>query len=149
MISVEGGMRTFKFGILLFVFSGLAASQQSTAPEAAEKAVRAVMSRASDGAYTSWDEKELDKLGDAAAVALTKVLREKDLNADEINQVLLILTLSFNAPEMIAIDADKQPRTALFILKCLDPLARDPDLKNRISETRIPLERMSKSYGVE
>jgi hypothetical protein len=140
----RNGMRTLKFGILLCIFSGLAASQEGTAPEAAEKAVQAVMSRASDGAYTSWDEKELDKLGDAAAVALTKVVGEKDLNPDEIKQVLLILTLSFNAPRMIAIEADKQPRTALFILKCLDRLARDPDLMNRISATRILLEQVSK-----
>ena len=73
-----------------------------------------MMSRASDGVYTSWDEKQLDKLGDAAAVALTKVVEGKDLAAEDIRQILLILTLSFNAPRMIAIEADKVHKNSVL-----------------------------------
>jgi MoxR-like ATPase len=137
-------MLALRFGLLVFLLSGLAVCQEGTASEAAENAVQTVMSRASDGVYTSWDEKQLDKLGDAAAVALTKVIGNNDLNPDEIRQVLLIITLSFNAPRMIAIEADRSPRTAFFVLKCLDHLAVDPDLRNRISETRALLEHVNK-----
>ena len=138
-------MRILSLGIVLFMFSGLGLCQDEPAPDAAEKAVQILMSRSSEGAYTSWDQKELDKLGDAGAVALTKVVGEKDLNPNEIRQALLTLTLSFDAPRMIAIEADRRPRTALFVLKHLDHLTSDQDLKNRISEERVRLEQMTKT----
>ena len=138
-------MRILSLGILLFMFSALAVCQDEPVPDAAEKAVQILMSRSSEGAYTSWDQKELGKLGDAGAVALTKVVGEKDLNPNEIRQALLTLMLSFDAPRMIAIEADRRPRTALFVLKHLDHLTSDPDLKNRISEERMRLEQMTKT----
>ena len=138
-------MRILSLGIVLFMFSGLGLCQDEPAPDAAEKAIQILMSRSSEGAYTSWDQKELGKLGDAGAVALTKVVGEKDLNPNEIRQALLTLMLSFDAPRMIAIEADRTPRTALFVLKHLDHLTSDPDLKNRISEERVRLEQMTKT----
>jgi hypothetical protein len=134
-------MRMLGLVLPVFLFLGLAVSQEATSPEAAEKAVQAAMSRASSGVYTSWDEKQLDKMGDAAAVALTKVVADKDLDPNEVRQALLILTLSFNAPRMIVIEADRSPRTALFVLKSLDSLVVDSDLKVRIRETRDLLEK--------
>ncbi len=141
------GMR-LRLGFLLLLFSSLAVCQQGAGSDAAEKAVQTVMSRASDGVYTSWDEKQLDKLGDAAAVALTKVVGGKDLNPNEIKQALLILTLSFNAPRIIATEADKNPRAAFFVLKCLDHVVvDDPDLRKRVLETRVLLEHVNTEIG--
>ena len=46
------GMRMLELVLPVFLFLGLAVSQEATSPEAAEKAVQAAMSRASSGVYT-------------------------------------------------------------------------------------------------
>jgi hypothetical protein len=94
--------------------------------------------------YTSSDATELNKLGDASAVALTKLLGGKELTSDEITQVVLIIRLSFNAPRMIEADSDVRPRTTLFVLKYLDNLPVSSALKQKIAEARAEVEKASK-----
>jgi hypothetical protein len=111
-------------------------------PEGAESIVVTIMSRASDGTYTSWDEKDLNRLGDASAVALTKVIGGRDLDSSEIRQALLVLSLSFDAPRLIARDSDRNPRSALFLLQYLKHLPADAELKGRIEQTEMSLKQV-------
>jgi hypothetical protein len=101
----------------------------------AEDVVRAILSRP-NGMYSSWDEKGLAKFGDAAAVALTKVLGEKDPSESEVRLCLVIIRASFWYPQGIVNESDRKPQTALFVLRRLESLQISPGLKDEIVETR-------------
>jgi hypothetical protein len=64
--------------------------------------------------------KQLLGMGDAAAVAITRVLAGERPEADTVDRILLIIEFSFDSPEAIADQADQRPRTALFVLASLD-----------------------------
>ncbi len=131
--------------ILVFLLGVSFAICQATTEEShAEHVIRIMMSRASEGLYTSWDEKELNKLGDASAEALTKVLGKKNLSSAEINQVVLILRLSFDAPGAIEVESDRRPKAALALLKQLNSLKVSPEASKRIRETREFVEHVGK-----
>jgi len=68
------------------------------------------------------------------------VLGGNGVTPKQINQVLLIVTLSFEAPKGIEIPADGQPRTTLFLLKYLECSTADPGLRAKIAETRALLQ---------
>jgi hypothetical protein len=110
--------------VLAIVFSvvisccALAQSEVTSEQQAAE-AVQRIMSRAHEGMYTSWDAKELARLGDQAAVALTRVIADRDLDTSEIKQALLVINLSFSAPRLVESEPNRHPRTAFFVLKYL------------------------------
>ena len=114
---------------------------QTTLDADAENSVGRLMSHAEDGTYTSWDQKDLNRLGDVAAVSLTKVVAGKNLRPSEIRQALLIITLSFNVPRLITRESDKTPRTAMFVLRYLEHLTIDPDLRHKIQETEASFEK--------
>ena len=134
-------MRTLFLTLLLAANATHARSQSTAGEPNAESVVTTVLSRAPDQMYTSWDAKQLNKLGDSSAVALTKVLGERShLSEEEATQVLLILRLSFNEPRMIKADADLQPRTALFVLNYLDDLPLSSELKQKIAAARAEIE---------
>jgi hypothetical protein len=128
--------------LLLVASSWGAQSQPAPSERSAESVVRTVLSRAPDQMYTSWDAKELNKLGDASAVALTKLLGGRShFTPEEVTQVLLILRLSFSEPRMIEADSDAQPRTALFVLNYLGELPLPSELKEKVAAARIEIER--------
>jgi hypothetical protein len=84
-------------------------------------------------------------MGDAAAVAITKVVSDKDLSPEDIEIILLVVRMSFAAPRIVEIRPDRQPRTTLFLLKYLDGLGIPPDLKRKIAETKRFVEQSAKS----
>ena len=90
--------------------------------------------------YKSTDQKELGWLGDASAVALTKIIGGKALDEADIRSILLIITLSYSAPRVVAAEADRQPRTTLFLLRCLDSSTTDTKLKQGVATTRAYVE---------
>ena len=49
---------------------------------------------------------------------------------------LLVMESSFADPSFVNIEADREPRTTLFVLKCFDSSTNDPALKKRIVEAR-------------
>lgn len=124
------------------VFSSIALCQTRTSPESE---IRRVMQ--SDG-YEGSDEKIIDRMGDRAALAITKVVGSKDLTADDINRILLIIHTSFAAPEIIEIESDRQPRTTLSVLKYLDSLPVSPELKIKIADTRKFVEQSAEAKSV-
>lgn len=82
------------------------------------------------------DQKVIGYMGDAAAVLVTKILAGRDLTSMNVDGALVVFQSSFADPGFVDIVADRQPRTALFVLKCFDSSTSDPALKKRIEETR-------------
>jgi len=101
-----------------------------------EGAVRQALAQANGGMYTSTVQKELERLGDASAVALTKIIGGKPLDEREVEAVLLILTLSYSDPHIVEIASDREPRTTLFLLHSLDLSTADPKLREKINAAR-------------
>ncbi|HYM11898.1 MAG TPA: hypothetical protein VEU62_14270 [Bryobacterales bacterium] len=88
------------------------------------------------GAIDGWTDKQLSRMGDAAAVAVTKLYGEKQFRADDVDGVLVVIHLSFSAPGIVETVSDREPRTTLFVLRYLDSFTADPTLKRRIAEER-------------
>lgn len=89
-----------------------------------------------DGISEGHDQKVIGRLGDASAVFVTKILSDKNLNSQTIDNVLEVLRGSFADPAFVADASDREPRTALFLLKYLDISTSDAVLKKRIADTR-------------
>src|SRR5579872_6539127 len=87
------------------------------------------------GTYDGITDKEVSRLGDAAAVAVTKAIGDKFLNqqaltASDIGNVLLVFHLAFAAPVIVANPSDRQPKTTLFVLQSLTALTNDSALRS-------------------
>lgn len=97
-----------------------------------ERTVRLALSDIARGIHSATVEK-LNRLGDASSVALTKIIASKKLSADDIDHALVVISMSFAAPQAIHEESDRQPRTTLFLLGYLDVLTNDPSLKRKIA----------------
>lgn len=125
--------------LALLLFSGIANCQ--TAPSSEQEIGRIMQS----SGYEGHDDKVIGRMGDAAAVAITKVIGDKDLTADDIERILLIIHMSFAAPRIIEVESDRQPRTTLFLLKYLDTLPTRRELRRKIAEMKGFVEQSLKS----
>jgi|SRR5712664_1869462 len=123
-------MKTLLIMVVSLVSCGITDGQTGNNPEA-------VIERMIDsGSFEGHDQKVIGPMGDAAAVALTKVLAGRTLRADQIDSSLLILNIAFADPSMVEIASDRKPRAALFVLQAFDHLVQEAALKQRIAETR-------------
>src|SRR5579864_2598201 len=53
-------------------------------------------------------EGPLNRGGDAAAIAITKVVGDKDIGSDGITRILLLIHMSYEAPRIIENQSDRQ-----------------------------------------
>ena len=90
-----------------------------------------------------WDIKAIARAGDAAAVSVTKLVGNRTLEKQQIESVLYVLKAAFSEPRSIESPENKEPNTALFILRYLDATTQDPSLKAKVSETRQSLQSLS------
>ena len=90
-------------------------------------------------------EGPLNRGGDAAAIAITKVVGDKDIGSDGITRILLLIHMSYEAPRIIENQSDRQPRTTLFVLKYLSTLPVSPELKKKIGDTEQFVKRATES----
>jgi len=97
-----------------------------------EQVIQRIVDR---GISEGQDHKIIGGMGDAAAVLITKILAGRSLGTANIDNVLVVLDSTFADPGMIAA-SDREPRTALFVLRCLDSSTTDTQLKQRIADTR-------------
>jgi hypothetical protein len=81
-------------------------------------------------------EKQIGCMGDAAAVTITKILAGKKLNVNDIDRVLIIITISFADPSFVKETSDREPKTTLFVLQYLDSSTTNQEVKNRIAGRR-------------
>ena len=113
--------------LLLFVSS--APGQTTLSPE---HVIRRIMET---GTIEGVDYKMIGELGDATAVAVTRVIAGRNVSKIEAGNVLIILKRAFADPRTVPIKSDREPRTTLFVLSWLESRA-DSELKVRILETR-------------
>jgi hypothetical protein len=85
------------------------------------------------GLLEGHDQKVIGGMGDAAAVIVTKVVGDKKLTTSQVDSVLIILNSAFGAVEA---SAEREPKTALFVLRCLESTTQDRGLLQRIDKTR-------------
>lgn len=116
----------------LFVLSVVSSSQVMTAEQVVRRTIES-------GISEGHDQKIIGRMGDAAAVTLTKVLAGKKLTSQDIDLSLTILGASFADLGSVDDASDRNPRTALFVLQRFDATAVDPQLKARIAEMRSRL----------
>jgi|SRR5882762_6718813 len=88
------------------------------------------------GLYEGHTQKLIGSMGDAAAVLVTKIFSQKNLSRSDIQKVLVILNSAFADPRFVSNVPDRQPRTTLFVLKYLESLTDDGELKTEIVRTR-------------
>jgi hypothetical protein len=126
-----------KISLAMCLFAGMGTAilpyrvlSQSTADEA----VRMALQQSDHGFYSSTGQKELERLGDASSVALTKVFADKALTKEDISHILLVIKLSYSFPETIQERGDRKPRTTLYLLRSLSFMTNDPKTNTEIRE---------------
>jgi hypothetical protein len=108
-----------------------------------EHVVKAALNPKSSVIYSGIMRKQLMPMGDAAAVAVTRVLAGERPQADAVDRVLLIIEFSFDSPEAIANQADQQPKTALFVLASLDQQHLSVEQRNHLVQLRKKLKSLA------
>ena len=104
-------------------------SSQTLSPE---QVIRRIIET---GTFEGQDQKIIGGMGDAAAIVVTRVLAGRAVGTAEIDSVLVVLDSCFADPSMVTA-ADREPRTALFVLRSMDSSTTDTKLKQRIADTR-------------
>jgi hypothetical protein len=127
--------------LLLALFCWIATGYSAPDQNEAEQTTRNALKHLSEKMYTSTDEKGLSRLGDAASVAITKIFAGHDIAPNEVDQVLSVISFSYDAPQAIQIDSDREPKTTFFVLKCLDSSTKDPELRGKIADTRTQVQK--------
>ena len=102
----------------------------------AEKTVQIAMTDAEKEGYSGVMQKSLSRLGDASAVAITKLLADKPLADTDIRSILLVVRLSCESPISVEEMAERQPRTTLYLLHSLSQATKDPKILTSIEETK-------------
>jgi hypothetical protein len=90
--------------------------------------------------YTVWDERILNRSGDLAAVAVMKSVPVQEMASPEkTRQILLILHLAFEAPQLIVGNSNRTPKEATLLLNKLErtEFGRQP---NVISNARFEVQ---------
>ncbi len=82
----------------------------------------------------------VNREGDAAAVALTRVISGRVLSPTEVRGCLAVLASAFARPLIVNNKLDREPRTALFVLGYLDSVTTDKELKRVIAATKSAIQ---------
>jgi hypothetical protein len=98
------------------------AQGQPREESASFKHVKETVSRLlSEPVYTAGDERLLNEAGDSAALAITKIVSDQEMNSPETGRrILLILHLAFETPQSITGRNNKTPNVALRLLDQLE-----------------------------
>ena len=132
---VEGYMRAWILALFLIAYPGVALTQDLTQNDA-EHSVRLLLNELSAGYITGFAEKPIARLGDAAAVAVTQIFADREPTATEMYNILDVVKIAFARPSIVALDSERLPRTTLLLLRYMDALIINPDLKAKIADTR-------------
>ena len=117
-----------------FFFLALSVSAQPQKTSTPEEAVSRIID---SGLLEGHDSKVIGGIGDAAAVAVTKILGGREPSAAQIDSVLIVLNMAFGG---VTSGPDAEPKTALFVLHQLELSTNDAQLRGRIAQTRSYVE---------
>jgi hypothetical protein len=109
---------------------------QATNLGSEEMIAKVIESGAIDGVV----DKQLSRMGDAAAVDVARIVAGRTLTSQEIDGVLAVLHLAFSRQEIVLTESDRTPRAALFVLQYLALVATDPGVKARAVKEREYME---------
>jgi hypothetical protein len=127
------------FAALLFASPTLSWCQSADLLDAQAIVHRALVQIAK-GAYNSENEKQVRRLGDAASVAFTKEIGDRQVKWTDIENFLFLVHEAFATPEAIQNQRDRKPKTSLFVLRSFDCLPVASELKRSIADTKNYLE---------
>jgi hypothetical protein len=113
---------------LAVILSALGNAQAGSDPE---RIIRRIVD---DGISEGHDQKVIGGLGDAGAVLLTKILADRDLTSNTIDNALVVIDSVFADSNLVETVDDRQPRTALLLLRYFDLSTNDAALKKRIAD---------------
>jgi hypothetical protein len=105
-----------------------------------ELIVHRALFQISKGAYNAEDEKQVRRLGDAASVAFTKEIGNRQMKWTDIENFLFLVHEAFATPSTIQNPRDRKPKTSLFVLQTLNHLPLTDELKRSIADTKVFLE---------
>ena len=88
------------------------------------------------GLFWGFDEKALSRGGDAGAVATTRILADRELTDAEVGALSGTTESCFRRLTWVWQAADREPRTALLLLRYLDYQARSPEVKTWIAQAK-------------
>ena len=84
----------------------------------------------------SWSQKRLVQLGDRVSVTILKILEPAELkDPQKVKSCLIVIRQAFAQPQMISVDADKDPRVTLFLLDYWKSQIADPEAQREIQST--------------
>jgi hypothetical protein len=115
----------------------LCESAESADPELI---VHRAWSQIAKGAYDAQSEKQVRRLGDAASVAFTKEIGNRQMTWTDIENFLFLVHEAFAAPQTIQNQRDRKPKTSLFVIQTLSRLPLTDELKRSIADARVFLE---------
>jgi len=123
--------------ILAMICSSCARSVASDEPGSFQMIQSAVLRVLHYPSYTAADEKTLNHAGDMAALAVISSLSVEEMKSPEKErQILLVLSLAFEAPQMIANSIDRKPTAALLLLDHLQETNYGGQKVNQIENVR-------------
>jgi hypothetical protein len=125
---------------VLFASPTLAWCQSAEAFDA-QLIVHRALFQLSKGSYDAENQKQLHRLGDAAAVAFTKEVGDRQLRFTDIENFLFLVHEAFAAPETIQNPRDRKPATSLFVLRNLHYPPLTDEFKRSSADTRVYLEK--------
>lgn len=105
-----------------------------------EATIRDALNPKSDFYGSGIMDKQLSRMGDAAAVAIAKVVAGKKIDQAMTDRLLVIIKTAFSAPKIVANESDRKPRAALFVLQLLERQSSNPKQRELILELRKDLE---------
>jgi len=123
--------------ILGMICSAWARSVASGEPDSFQMIQSAVQRVLHYPSYTTADEKTLNHAGDMAALAVMSSFSVDEMKSPEKErQILIVLSLAFEAPQMIAKDIDRRPTAALLLLDHLQATNYGGQTVNQIENIR-------------
>lgn len=134
-----------RFLLLVLAIAFPAIALQAQRPDnSPEATIRDALNPRSDFYGSGIMDKQLSRMGDAAAVAITKVLAGKNVEEATIERILVILRTAFSAPQIVENESDRQPHTALFVLRFLESQSSNASQRKRIRELSREFKEKSK-----
>lgn len=128
-------MRTLIFALLLVACPG-AANSQTTTQNDVERSVRVLLTGLSSGMVWSMAEKPITRFGDSASVAITKIFSDREPTPPEMYNALTVIRIAFARPSIVEVDSDRSPRTTLLLLRYMELLTENADLRENIADIR-------------
>lgn len=109
-----------------------------------EASVRAILNDLKSGLYISIGNKQLERLGDQAALAAICVNTLDDINQEKTaTAIASMISLSFAHPEMIVNAEDRVPKASQILLAYLQTIIRTPQNRATLRAASAAVERES------